>query len=238
MSAKPVGRALLFTAATILLIISLQVVAASSDMPRAGGGRTARPSIGDPAAPLADSSHRHQRQPGEAVPAAAPPVPKDVYAFLPLLSRPSACNPNPEEKAIADLATGHPEQERETMSCHPILAQVARERAVDMATRDYFDHENPDGLGPNRLVEQAGYQLPDWYDQAADANNIESIAAGYTTPDDAWNGWLDSPGHRNHVLGESDFFADQTNYGVGYAFSAGSTYKHYWVFITAPPTVD
>ena len=124
------------------------------------------------------------------------------------------------------------------MRCHKILAQVAREHAEDMAARDYFNPVNPDGFGPNYLVEQAGYELPDWYSQALDANNIESIAAGYTTPEAAWNGWLASPGHRTHVLGEdSDFFADQTNYGIGYAFAPGSQYTHYLVFISAPPAV-
>lgn len=174
-----------------------------------------------------------------------PPPPPGLIkprAYLPLLSRPTDCDLNEEEKAIADLATSHPEQERETMSCHPILAQVARAHAVDMATRDYFDHCNPEGFGPNYRVEQAGYELPDWYnhDELCDDNNknnnVESIAAHISldTAEKAWNFWLDSASEA-HVLGEGDFFPDQTNYGIGYAFLAGSEYKHYWVFISAHP---
>jgi hypothetical protein len=155
--------------------------------------------------------------------------------YLPLVMRPNTCNPNPQEQEIANLASQHPDQGRPFMNCDPILAQVARERAVDMGTRDYFDHTNPDGFGPNYLVRQAGYGLPSWYGTANDANNIESIAAGYTTAAAAWAGWLNSAGHRTHLLAESSFWAAQTNYGIGYAYVPGSTDRHYWVFISAPP---
>ena len=47
------------------------------------------------------------------------------------------------------------------------------ERALDMGTRRYFSHVNPDGYGPNYLVQQAGYALPSFYGQEPDANNIE-----------------------------------------------------------------
>lgn len=155
--------------------------------------------------------------------------------YLPLVTTPSLCDLNPQEQEIANLASQHPEQGRPFMNCDPILAQVARERALDMGTRNYFGHTDPDGFGPNYLVQQAGYVLPSWYTQGNDANNIESILANYTTAADTWAGWLNSAGPRAHVLGEIQFWADQTNYGIGYAYVPGSTYKHYWVFISAPP---
>src|SRR5262245_31854996 len=37
------------------------------------------------------------------------------------------------------------------------LAKVAEEKALDMAKRRYFDHVNPDGLGINVLIHEAGY---------------------------------------------------------------------------------
>ena len=121
------------------------------------------------------------------------------------------------------------------MICSKILSRVAYEKALDMGTRNYFGHTNPDGFGPNFLVEQAGYDLPSWYSQGATANNIESIAAGYTTPAAAWAGWKVSPtGHPDHVLGLNSFWRDQIYYGIGYAYVPGSRYGHYWVFITAP----
>ena len=159
----------------------------------------------------------------------------DEFVYLPLVVSPFTCDLNPQEWEIANLAINHPSQGRPFMNCDPTLAQVARERALDMGTRNYFSHTNPDGFGPNYLVRQAGYALSSWYNTANDANNIESIAAGYTTVAAAWNGWLNSSGHRAHVLAETSFWAKQTSYGIGYAYVPNSTYRHYWVFISAPP---
>ncbi len=155
--------------------------------------------------------------------------------FLPIVMKPWTCDLNAQEQEIANFASSHPDQGRAVMNCDPILAQVARERALDMGTRNYFDHTNPDGFGPNYLVKQAGYALPAWYHQDDAANNIESIAGGHSTAAAAWAGWLNSYGHKAHVLGESTFWAEQTNFGVGYAYVPGSTYTHYWVFISAHP---
>jgi uncharacterized protein YkwD len=232
MSAKPEGRALFYIAAIILLIVAMPSVLASSGLAPAGDGQTSRPPTGD----FPTTSHRHQPdQKGGAPSTGAPPKPKDEFLYLPVVAMPQICHLNAEEEALAALAVGDPDQEREYMRCNPILSLVAREHAEDMASRDYFGIVNPEGFGPNYLVEQAGYQLPVWYDQEPGANNIASMAAGYATPEGAWNSWLDENGHQEHVLGEIDYFAEQTHYGIGYAYNPDSQYTHYWVFITAPP---
>jgi uncharacterized protein YkwD len=145
------------------------------------------------------------------------------------------CGLNEQEQAILASMTLHPDQRRAELVCDAILSLVARARAKDMALRDYFSHTNPDGLGPNSLVRQAGYRLPSWYPSKADANNIESIAAGYRTPAAAWQGWMSSSGHRTHLLGTHNFYAGQTAVGVGYFYLAGSRYGHYWVVLSAHP---
>ena len=144
--------------------------------------------------------------------------------------------PGPEEAAIAGYMVNDPDQQRPAMQLDPILSLVARERAQDMAARDYFSHTNPDGFAANYLVWSAGYDLPAWWGNGAADNFIESIAAGYDSPEDTWIGWMNSPGHRTHILALEPFYQDQTSYGVGYAYSATSTYKHYWVILTAPPS--
>ena len=146
-----------------------------------------------------------------------------------------AVSPNTQEEAIASLMANDWRQKRETVIVDPILSEVARARARDMADRNYFSHVNPDGVGPNYLVERAGYDLPDWWGGSITANNIESIAAGYTTAQEVWNAWLGSPTHRTHLLGENAFYAEQTAAGFGYAYNANSYYKNYWVVLTAPP---
>ncbi len=126
-------------------------------------------------------------------------------------------------------------QRRPFLVLDPLLEQVARAKAADLANRDYFDHTNPDGCGPNWLVEQAGYPLPEHYDHSRDGNNIESLAAGYASAGDTWDGWMDSSGHRQHLLATHPFYAEQTHVGIGYVNRPGSRYTHYWVVLTAPP---
>ena len=144
-----------------------------------------------------------------------------------------AWTPNAQELDIANRMASASGQRRAALQFDPILAQVARERAMDLAKRRYFSHTNPDGHGVNYLVRQAGYVLPDWY--PGDGNNLESIAAGGATAGVTWSDWMGSPDHKRHLLGEEDFFAEQTSYGVGYYEEAGTPYRYYWVVLTAPP---
>ncbi len=145
------------------------------------------------------------------------------------------CALNPQEEQIAAFFKSAEAQNRDSAKivCNSILAKVARERAEDMARRNYFGHTNPSGLGPNYLVTIAGYRLPSFYDSRRDGNNIESIAAGYTTPVEVWDGWMHSEKHRTHLMAEKSFYAEQIEYGIGYYYSPDSKYKHYWVVITA-----
>lgn len=147
----------------------------------------------------------------------------------------TACAPvlTAEEAALARLYETSPRQRRRRMRCDPALARVARARAWDMGTRRYFKHINPDGEGPNRQVERAGYPLPPTYKTGRRANNVEVIAAGHDTAEEAWTAWVKSRHHRAHVLGTDEFFRDQTDYGVGYANVPGSRYGTYWVLISA-----
>ncbi|MEZ4708682.1 MAG: CAP domain-containing protein [Caldilineaceae bacterium] len=155
--------------------------------------------------------------------------------FIPIAPNKSTnCQLNEQEQQIEAMLVSDENQQRPEMVCNDILSRVARERALDMATRDYFDHINPDGHGPNYLVREAGYILPDSYSNAADANNIESIAAGFSTAEAAWDGWMNSPSHRKHLLAEIPFYTEQVEYGIGYVYlSDGNTYHYYWVVLTA-----
>lgn len=123
-------------------------------------------------------------------------------------------------------------QQRQGIEAHEILGRVAMDRAKDMIVRHYYDHTDPDGHGPNWHVRQAGYRLPFYYGAHDTANNIESIYENGDNPEHIWQGWLDSPPHRVHVLGEG-FYAGQTRYGIGYAHNDSG--RHMWVLITAPP---
>jgi uncharacterized protein YkwD len=142
---------------------------------------------------------------------------------------------NSQEQAIATYMTTNPSQGRPYMVLDPIIQGVAEARAKDMAVRNYFGHVNPDGVAANYLLRKAGYQLPAWWGTDPTANYVESIAAGYASPTDTWNAWMSSAPHKTHLLGLNSFFATETHYGIGYYYDANSTYKYYWVVITAPP---
>lgn len=143
-----------------------------------------------------------------------------------------------EEQKLASLLVGSSGQKRvkSQMRIDDRLVQVARARAMDMARRNYFDHVNPDGVAANFLVRATGYQLPSHYSTSPRGNNIESIGAGYINANEAWSGWMNSAGHKVHLLASDSFYRDQTSYGVGHFYDPNSRYKHYWVVLTAPPS--
>lgn len=126
-------------------------------------------------------------------------------------------------------------QRRARLTRNAVLDSVARARAWDMAMRGYFSHVNPDGVGPNRLVEAAGYRLPPEYDQRATGNDIEAAAAGYGTARQAWSWFMTSPLHRAHLLGLDARGVAQTEFGIGYAWRPQTRYGHYWVVLIARP---
>jgi len=142
------------------------------------------------------------------------------------------------EQDFMRILRADPRQKRTRLTLNPVLQRVARERAKDMAQRNYFSHTNPDGDGPNILLKRAGYRLPSWWGTARNANNIESISGGRSTARSAYDGWMNSPGHKKHVLAEIGFYAGQTVVAIGHYYDARSTYRHYWVFLSAPPEGD
>lgn len=111
------------------------------------------------------------------------------------------------------LMVADPLQKRPVCVWDSRLAQAAQAHCEDMVRRGYFSHESPDGVWPNKRARLAGYALVDWYKD--DHNNIESIGGGYATAGEVWDGWLKSPLHRLHVLGEESY-VNQVNVGTGY----------------------
>lgn len=138
-------------------------------------------------------------------------------------------------KSLEYLFINDPNQQRLTFVADEILMKVALEKALDMAQRNYYDHVSPEGIGANTLVRNEGYELPDNYDQNLSGNNIESLMNSTDSANEVWQAWLDSPGHRMHVLGEHPEFKKQIHYGIGYAENLNSVHQHFWVLLSAPP---
>lgn len=77
----------------------------------------------------------------------------------------------------------------ETLTVDDRLIEAARAHSADMAQRDYFDHESPEGHGPAERADEAGY----------DAWGGENIAVGYRTAQEVVDAWMDSDGHRANI---------------------------------------
>ncbi|WP_050986770.1 CAP domain-containing protein [Streptomyces somaliensis] len=71
------------------------------------------------------------------------------------------------------------------------LQRAAQGHADDMAARDYYAHDTPEGRGPGDRIGAAGYRWSTW---------AENIHRGPGDPAAAVRGWMESPGHRANIL--------------------------------------
>jgi uncharacterized protein YkwD len=101
------------------------------------------------------------------------------------------------------------------------LSTAALNHSTDMATKNFFSHTGSNGSTVGKRVTAAGYS---W------GYVNENIAAGYTTPAQVVSGWLASAGHCANMMNKT-----ATQIGVGYAYHANATYKHYWTMVGAKP---
>lgn len=92
------------------------------------------------------------------------------------------------------------------------LEAVAKAHSNDMAQRNYFSHNSPEGKTPFDRIKNAGIS----YKSAG-----ENIAAGQKTPEEVVNGWMNSSGHRANILN-----SNYTKMGIGVVY--GGSYGIYW----------
>jgi len=125
-----------------------------------------------------------------------------------------------------------------TLKWNDALAKAAEAKAIDMATRGYTEHVDPDGFGMNIKMQEAGYALSKLYLKSKDQNNFESIAGGYESgvriiSTLVLDKNVPSLGHRKHLLGIGDFRSKHVDIGVGIAFNPKSEYKYYTCILIA-----
>ena len=119
------------------------------------------------------------------------------------------------------------------------LAKVAEAKAMDMATRNYFGHVDPEGYGMNYFINKAGYKLEARWIASKELNYFESLGAGAPSGEAAVRSLIidantPSLGHRKHLLGLDTWNAPMTDIGIGYARPvAGSPYMSYVCILIA-----
>jgi uncharacterized protein YkwD len=148
-------------------------------------------------------------------------LPVGLILGLAALVQPMAASAAPQEvtaefvQRVVDLTNARrAEAGLRPLRLNAQLSQAAQSYSEVLAGSDCFAHTcGPVPEMANR-VEGAGYG--DW--QAIG----ENIAAGYATPDDVVEGWMNSPGHRKNILSPS--FSE---IGIGLVTGRGA-YGTYW----------
>lgn len=144
------------------------------------------------------------------------------------------CSANQPAAWMLSLIRNATWQGRAEVRCDYRLAQAAQWKADHMAAWVYAGHVTPQGVAPNDNVRAHGYPLPDWY--PVGGNNVESFAAGWSfnTAEIVLAAWKASPTHWRHVAATDPFFVGQQCAAVGYAYTPGGGWYHYWTFMSAP----
>lgn len=100
-----------------------------------------------------------------------------------------------------------------------LLAQAAVGHSKDMAERDYFAHESPEGGTLSARVDATGYA---W------SSIGENIAKGASNAANVVDLWMASPGHCKNIM-----TARFRHIGMGCAQSGGSP-RHYTLDLASP----
>ena len=82
------------------------------------------------------------------------------------------------------------------------LNLAAQGHSEDMARRNYFEHDNPDGKSPTDRMRAAGY---------TGSRTGENIAVGQPTPKAVVDAWIKSPGHCRNIMN-----GGYTEIGIGF----------------------
>jgi uncharacterized protein YkwD len=97
------------------------------------------------------------------------------------------------------------------------LTTAAQGHSQAMALTDFFDHTGLDGSTPTQRAQNAGYR----------GSSGENIAAGQINAEQAMEGWMYSPGHRDNIL--STRYQD---IGIGYYYReidpGTQSWRYYW----------
>ncbi|MGE7439742.1 CAP domain-containing protein [Kitasatospora sp. NPDC001175] len=137
-----------------------------------------------------------------AIPAARKPT-GSVTHSAPVAGTPATGTAARFAQQIVDAVNA----ERAKAGCKPLtvnakLQAVAQEHSDDMAARNYYEHDTPEGVDPGTRITNAGYGWQNWG---------ENIYQSPKDPATAMDGWMNSPAHRDNIL---DCVFTQTGVGV------------------------
>lgn len=118
------------------------------------------------------------------------------------------------EKTMLDLHNNQRANSGLRKLCvHPALQRAAEAHSQDMIDNDYFSHTSQDGTTFAQRIKREGYN----YRTAGE--NIAWGSGSLGSPDNIFNNWMNSSGHRANILNKN--FREV---GIG---AATGTYKSY-----------
>ena len=107
--------------------------------------------------------------------------------------------------------------ERSEVGLNPLVLDEAVCQAADIRAKEIeeqFSHTRPNNTPWHTILAEENISY---------RSSGENIAAGYSTPQEVVNAWMNSDGHRANILSEK-----YTKIGIGYYYDKDSTYRHYW----------
>ncbi|SEF14629.1 RNA polymerase sigma factor, sigma-70 family [Streptomyces sp. 2112.3] len=176
-----------------------------------------------PGTPPAERKDAGRDEPKAARTAPSPPptpdpTPTPTPTHTPSPTRTATASPTPSARpapaapSLEEQATSLINRRRDRAGCGPLhidrrLHTAARRHSADMAARQYYEHNAPDGTGPDERITAAGYQWSSWG---------ENLDRGPRTAAAAVNDWMGDAMHRDNLLN-----CTFTSVGIGVVQGAG-----------------
>jgi len=148
------------------------------------------------------------------------------YPMVTLPSDTFQCGNSEQAQKLAQLIVNDKNQARTHIHCNPTLVAIAEQKAKYMAEEGLVSHFL--GGSPNSRLRDAGLSLPSYYGDAM-SNQVEALAGGYQTAKKVWHALKSSFSHKQHLLGEIPFYAEQNEIGIAFIKDYKTPHVEYWV---------
>lgn len=130
---------------------------------------------------------------------------------------PPTSAPSSEGAAVVDLLNA--ERARRglaAVSIHPLVTEAAEVHSADQAATRTMSHRGSDGSNTGQRLDRVGFDWRGW---------AENVGAGHPNAAIIFDGWMNSTGHRDNMLGTYRY--------IGVAVAESSDGTKYWTMVLA-----
>lgn len=115
-----------------------------------------------------------------------------------------------QDSLLASTNNERLENQQPPLTLNTELSRAAQAKAQDMAVRNYWSHNTPDGTPPWKFIEATSYT----YQKAG-----ENLAYGFIDSQTTVEAWMQSPGHKANIL-------DSAFQEVGFGFTDSEDFNN------------